>query len=344
MVKVNRYLGKYPTEGSIQIDATSMANAVNQMTISKGSEPLQVIKTDTGIEALITTPTIDYTVVVNNVGDIVPGTVYPKARTAELNSEIVLSAVPHSAYLFDHWEDKNGNIISDDEELTTKVTTTNNYFSAVFKLNPSPEPTPTPTPIPSTISVSLSGSEPDGGQPYGTVLTDVVVTAKYILSDPTSYPAVAAALYVNDEPVVSSLSNPLTYTIPEISTNTTVKYIARTGLDSKSATLNYIFVHPMYYGTVLSVDDIDADTIRTLDTINQVKSDVTESFTVEDGYCVFAFPAGYGHLSSIVDSIGYEYISSFNVLEVNINSLPYYVYVSDKATITAYQYTFKWSD
>lgn len=102
-----------------------------------------------------------------------------------------------------------------------------------------------------------------------------------------------------------------------------------TGTISKE--VSYKFMNYSYSGITGSIPT-DSDVI-TLDTNLKDTKSYTQTYTVNDGHIVYAYPSSLGNLTSIKDQNNFEYISSFTKLTMTINAETYNVYyLTDKVT------------
>ena len=120
--------------------------------------------------------------------------------------------------------------------------------------------------------------------------------------------------------------------------------------NSKTGTssLTYNFYYPNFSCTTLSeVADITIDEI----TINgamrlEAKANKALNFTGVMSRYIFCYPQSWGTISSIIDSSGYEYLSSFQRTSMTYSSgtdsVPYYAYIlKEPCTLNAFKMTFK---
>ena len=107
-----------------------------------------------------------------------------------------------------------------------------------------------------------------------------------------------------------------------------------------SATKSYSFVDPYYIG---ATDDIPtADTVVTLTEIVEAKSNKTKKVNAADQYVVYAYPASYGSLSSIIDGNGFENLTDYTKISLTINGVAYNCYHTlGKKSMTDFSYTYK---
>lgn len=94
----------------------------------------------------------------------------------------------------------------------------------------------------------------------------------------------------------------------------------------------YSFVNDFYYGVIGNVA-VDETLIKSLTTLKVLKSNLTDSFTMDSQKILFAYPQSYGDLDSIVDKENFDMISGFTKSVVNLTlnsiSVPYNIYVSN---------------
>lgn len=109
-----------------------------------------------------------------------------------------------------------------------------------------------------------------------------------------------------------------------------------------SNALTWTFVDPYFYG--VAADGVD---ITHLTKSVTSKSNKTLSFTTDNNYIYFAYPASYGELTSIKDSNGFENIDGFTktttTIIISSGSVEYLVYKSKSAsTQSNFMLTFKY--
>lgn len=107
----------------------------------------------------------------------------------------------------------------------------------------------------------------------------------------------------------------------------------------RSSSITFTFVYPFYYGTFTnSLTEAD---IKNEVKLVEFKNNKTLTLTYNDMKVFYAYPKAYGELKSIKDGNGFEYLNDFNKEEMNINSIPYYVYkIKNKASVSQIKYTF----
>nr|DAX48382.1 MAG TPA: hypothetical protein [Caudoviricetes sp.] len=127
----------------------------------------------------------------------------------------------------------------------------------------------------------------------------------------------------------------------------TAKVYDDTGAVVSKNTGTFTFVHPIYHGS-LSTDTIPTqEEIKALTKHIESKGTKTYSFTANNQRFVFAYPKSYGTLSAIYDQNNFNVTSTFTIYTVPIQCLDgstvdYYVYVSDKSTVTNFNNKFQW--
>lgn len=131
-----------------------------------------------------------------------------------------------------------------------------------------------------------------------------------------------------------------------ISSNTNIKYKAtykeNTSDILTSNVVTWTFVDPYFYGAGVSGVGI----VNLTKTIS-AKSDKTLSFTTNNNFIYFAYPASYGSLTSIKDANGFENISGFDKittkLAVESGAVDYIIYQSKTpSTQSNFVLTFKY--
>ncbi len=107
----------------------------------------------------------------------------------------------------------------------------------------------------------------------------------------------------------------------------------------RSSSITFSFVYPFYYGTF--TNSLTEAAIKNKVKLVELKSNKTLTLTYNDMKVFYAYPKAYGELKSIKDGNGFEYLNDFNKEEININSIPYYVYkIKNKASVSQIKYTF----
>lgn len=109
-------------------------------------------------------------------------------------------------------------------------------------------------------------------------------------------------------------------------------YVTYNG-QSANSSVNVKFVYPSYCGIVASDFVANSTTIVAMNKTIKDSShfDITYSELDNQKVC-YAYPKSYGNLSSIKDSNGFEYINSYILSTVTINSVDYNVYLLESST------------
>ena len=109
--------------------------------------------------------------------------------------------------------------------------------------------------------------------------------------------------------------------------------------NTRSSSITFSFVYPFYYGTF--TDSLTEAAIKNEVKLVELKNNKTLTLTYNDMKVFYAYPKTYGELKSIKDGNGFEYLNDFDKEEININSVPYYVYkIKNKASVSQIKYTF----
>lgn len=107
----------------------------------------------------------------------------------------------------------------------------------------------------------------------------------------------------------------------------------------RSSSITFTFVYPFYYGTF--TNSLTETDIKNEVKLVELKNNKTLTLTYNDMKVFYAYPKAYGELKSIKDGNGFEYLNDFNKEEMNINSIPYYVYkIKNKASVSQIKYIF----
>ena len=64
----------------------------------------------------------------------------------------------------------------------------------------------------------------------------------------------------------------------------------------------------------------------------EAKGSKTINYTTSQSHMVFAYPSSYGAIKSIIDQNGFNVTDSFTKSTVTVNSVEYYVYVSNQCS------------
>lgn len=177
------------------------------------------------------------------------------------------------------------------------------------------------------------------GNPITSLTYEATVTQKSEELVELKYYSAGSVIHT-DEDLNGSGTYTYTYT-PSTSINSTTAFKARI-IDSAdevtdSSTITATFVRPMYIGYVAGT--ITADTITASDVTGSTmtkliksKGSCTQALTFTSGRYVFAYPAEYGNLSTILDPNSFDNTGSFTQKTLTINCLDgtdvsYYVYI-----------------
>ena len=125
----------------------------------------------------------------------------------------------------------------------------------------------------------------------------------------------------------------------------TAKVYDDTGAVVSKNTGTFTFVHPIYHGSLSTDKTPTQEEIKALTKHIESKGTKTYSFTANNQRFVFAYPKSYGTLSAIYDQNNFNVTSTFTIYTVPIQCLDgstvdYYVYVSDKSTVTNFNNKF----
>lgn len=144
------------------------------------------------------------------------------------------------------------------------------------------------------------------------------------------------------------VSGQMTYTTnyaTNIQTNTTVMakliFNKSTG-DASSISVNktFTFVNPSFFGsTTKDITNITDTDIKNLTSLTlTTKSYTATNITMSNERLVFAYPQTYTNLTSIKDANNFEYIASYGLTNITIDSVIYNVYVmTDPVTVTNFK-------
>lgn len=109
----------------------------------------------------------------------------------------------------------------------------------------------------------------------------------------------------------------------------------------------FTFVYPIYHGALNSDVAPTEEQIKALTKHIESKGTKTYSFTTNNERFVFAYPKSYGALSIIYDQNNFNVTDTFTQYTVPIvcldgKSIEYYVYVSERSTVTNFTNKFQW--
>jgi len=104
---------------------------------------------------------------------------------------------------------------------------------------------------------------------------------------------------------------------------------------------------PMYIGSVTGVTPTETD-VKVITSISAVKTNQAKTYTISGARFCFAYPASFGSLVSILDNIGDEILSGFNVQTLNFtisgSAVSYKIYtLKSSVIVSSYTVTFKFS-
>lgn len=204
-------------------------------------------------------------------------------------------------------------------------------------------------PYVATSGVGLSLSPTNGGTfEMGTTQTVTGATVRWTAG---SQQVTKAEVLVGGSPVgeaqVSSGTSVSVTVTDSITANKT--FTARATDPTKAYTggnVTFTFVYPFYWGVVASGSPVDSTAIVGLTKSVTNKGSKTVSYTTSGvQQAVFAFPASYGNLTSIMDQNNFENIDTFTKSTVQVTGLDstpqqYNVYVSN-VNVQGFSYTFK---
>lgn len=129
-----------------------------------------------------------------------------------------------------------------------------------------------------------------------------------------------------------------------ITSDTTYKVVV-TNVEGKTvtSTLSVKFYNPYYHGvTSKGINDVTVTDISAMTKDISAKGTKTYNYTSNNLYCTIAFPKSYGQLTSILDGNGFQNLDSWRFKEIEINSVPYYVYQTGTVVIcNDFKYEFK---
>lgn len=109
----------------------------------------------------------------------------------------------------------------------------------------------------------------------------------------------------------------------------------------------FTFVYPIYHGALNSDSAPTEEQIKALTKHIESKGTKTYSFNCNNERFIFAYPKSYGALSQIYDQNNFNVTDTFTQYTVPVvcldgKSVEYYVYVSDRTTVTAFNNKFQW--
>ena len=132
-------------------------------------------------------------------------------------------------------------------------------------------------------------------------------------------------------------------TINNITGNTKieVKLYDTNGVVNTISTKSYVFTYPTFVGNSAIVPT--ETEVLAANKLVRTKAVLTQSYTANNEYLIFASPKSFGALTSIKDPNNFENLGSFIRLDLTVNSVDYYVYYTkNKITCTNFKYTFNY--
>lgn len=131
----NRYQGRYIPNGSITVDAGSLAVAAMIMTQKHGGEePNMISLIEKNVLIATSSPTATFSVNTYEGDTITPvvGRVYPPVASLPIGNSLLITAVPNEGYEFVKYTDMLGNTLSENKEYTFALVT-DTQIKAIFK-------------------------------------------------------------------------------------------------------------------------------------------------------------------------------------------------------------------
>ena len=261
----------------------------------------------------------------------VVGTVKPDGTTITITDDGTISAVGGGAAGGDVADFVSNTVVGaipKNTDLTGKTSMEILKMALVSYVNPS-----------ATVSYSQPNTVLKKGQTF-----DLTITVSGINKGTSD---VAELILIQDGTVLETIpyvtgTNSYEFSpITGINTNCSFQIkVADTQGKQYSTTKSYSFVDPYYIG---ATDDIPtADTVVTLTEIVEAKSNKTKKVNAADQYVVYAYPASYGSLSSIIDGNGFENLTDYTKISLTINGVAYNCYHTiGKKSMTNFSYTYK---
>ena len=261
----------------------------------------------------------------------VVGTVKPDGTTITITDDGTISAVGGGAAGGDVADFVSNTVVGaipKNTDLTGKTSMEILKMALVSYVNPS-----------ATVSYSQQNTVLKKGQTF-----DLTITVSGINKGTSD---VAELILIQDGTVLETIpyvtgTNSYEFSpITGINTNCSFQIkVADTQGKQYSTTKSYSFVDPYYIG---ATDDIPtADTVVTLTEIVEAKSNKTKKVNAVDQYVVYAYPASYGSLSSIIDGNGFENLTDYTKISLTINDVAYNCYHTiGKKSMTNFSYTYK---
>ena len=146
--------------------------------------------------------------------------------------------------------------------------------------------------------------------------------------------------------ITSGVANGGTFTYTyscNITSNTTLKVEVSDGTSTVSATKNITFANKSYYGFVADGTTVNETVIKALQN-NVLKTSKALNYTginCTDSKIVYAYPQNQGLLNSILDGSGFDYIDSYDCINITVDGVNYNVYVMiDPTTLDGFMQKF----
>lgn len=109
-----------------------------------------------------------------------------------------------------------------------------------------------------------------------------------------------------------------------------------------SKNIAYEFVHASYHGIVDTATPDDATVSALTKTLSKTANFNWTGINMTNQRACYAYPASYGAITKITDENNFNVTSSFNVIDMEINSVAYKVYVTkDTATLVSGKLVFE---
>ena len=146
--------------------------------------------------------------------------------------------------------------------------------------------------------------------------------------------------------ITSGVANGGTFTYTyscNITSNTTLKVEVSDGTSTVSATKNITFANKSYYGFVADGTTVNETVIKALqnNVLKTSKALNYKGINCTNSKIVYAYPQNQGLLSSILDGSGFDYIDSYNCINITVDGVNYNVYVMiDPTTLDGFMQKF----
>ena len=146
--------------------------------------------------------------------------------------------------------------------------------------------------------------------------------------------------------ITSGVANGGTFTYTyscNITSNTTLKVEISDGTSTVSATKNITFANKSYYGFVADGTTVNETVIKALqnNVLKTSKALNYKGINCTNSKIVYAYPQNQGLLSSILDGSGFDYIDSYDCINITVDGVKYNVYVMiDPTTLDGFMQKF----